>query len=175
MKKTVAFFAVFLIGTAMYAQWDTRYKSLLGVELSGTMVDGLGAVTFGLESTHGILIENRFFLGAGAGVSFAKTITKEAYFKDTQSTAAFPIYGNARLYLTDHPCRPYLDAKGGYVLGDADGSFFRPSLGFSVPVGKRCAINIGFSYQVMIQKATSLFESQRIKTHSFAFDWGLEF
>lgn len=174
MKKLFAFFVVFLLGTTMYAQKDTKYKSLLSLELSGAMVEGNGAVAFGLESTHGALIDNRLFLGVGVGISCSRIITKNEYFRDTENTVAVPFYGNARLYLTDRTCRPYIDAKGGYVLGDTDGGFFRPSLGFSVPVGKKCAIDIGFSYQIIIQRSSSLFESN-IKTHSFAFDWGLEF
>ncbi len=172
--------AFVLSATSVSAQTSPSYKGFFDIELSGQKADGVSAVTFGAETSHGVFVRNRFFLGAGLGVEMAHTAVSStsAYYSTNDTEIAIPVFGQARVYFSDDRVRPFFDVKAGYCFKDVEGILFSPTLGFTMPVCKKLAVNFGISYSLLAKKYDdSLFShaNERDKVHSFSLSWGFEF
>lgn len=135
-------------------------------------MEGESSVSFALSTSHGYQFSPYFFLRAGIGVGVTGGSAS-----DTEVSA--PIFGQTRLNLSSGRISPFLDFKGGYDVGDIKGGIFSPTLGVSMPVSYRCAIDFGISYTCKLCK----FEydswyynySETSALHTISLDFGFEF
>ena len=62
------------------------------------------------------------------------------------STVICPIFAQARYNILNTRISPYIDFKGGGIVGDFKGGYLEPSVGVSMPVANRFAIDFSFAY-----------------------------
>lgn len=121
--------------------YNPRTRGYRGwVETGGAIGLGeYGSGVFSFSTSHGYQFNPYFFLGAGMGVE---------YFFDYE-TVVVPIFANSRCYFMDRKTSPYVDVKIGYSpVGDIQGVYFNPSIGVSIGVSKKCAVDISIGYNM---------------------------
>ncbi len=158
---------------------NPRTKGYRGwIETGGAVGLGdYGDGVFAFSTSHGYQFNPYFFLGAGIGVD---------YHFDWE-TVFMPIYANARCYFLNNKISPFFDAKIGYSPIDGSGLYFSPSLGVSVGVSKKCALNLLIGYNLQQTKMESYYgyyyggyyfssssESKEL-LHGISFKLGFEF
>lgn len=178
MKKFIISAILLLVCLSSSAQSAFRerhgaYKGFLDVGLASSFADGENSVTFSLRTSHGIQINPFIFAGAGVGVGVA---TGSQY---DEATVMAPIFAHTRYNFSRSTISPYLDVKGGYSVGDFNGGYFQPSLGVSLPVTSRFAIDFGLSYTLNTHKESYLnwyYEyKERMCMHTLSLNFGFEF
>lgn len=142
-----------MLASSMQAQQESGYKAMLGMGLTGAKAESAMGMTLNVETSQGYLLKNRLFLGGGAGADLAFGRIFEGKERRKGITMHFPLFGHTRAYLGSHDVRPYIDLKGGYVLGDLKGGLFRPGWGITLPVSKKVAVNFGLSYQLLVHRS----------------------
>lgn len=120
--------------------YNLRTRGYRGwVETGGAVGLGVyGSGIFSFSTSHGYQFNPYFFLGAGIGLDY--------HFGE--STAYMPVFANARGYFADKKIAPFVDAKIGYAPIDGCGVYFSPSIGVSIGVSKKCAVNISIGYNM---------------------------
>ena len=153
--------------------YNPRTRGYRGwVETGGAMGLGeYGSGIFSFSTSHGYQFNPYFFLGAGIGVD---------YHFDWE-TVFMPIFANARGYFINGKISPFVDAKIGYAPIDGYGVYFSPSIGVSIGVSKKCAVNISIGYNMQQSEAyyfgyqgySGYYED--ILIHGLSFKAGFEF
>lgn len=178
MKKI--FFAAILslvCVASSYAQSEFReryraYKGFLDVGLAGVFANGESSVSFELRTSHGIQINPFVFAGLGIGVGVNGGSVSDA-------SVVAPIFAQMRFNLTRSTISPYLDIKGGYSVGDFKGGYFQPSLGVSLPITRKFAVDFGLAYTLNTRNDSynGLFYSynRRVSLHTISLNFGFEF
>ncbi|MDY2829240.1 MAG: hypothetical protein SOU27_08240 [Sodaliphilus sp.] len=120
-----------------------RYRGFAGYTFTvgtGDEIHNYNRIT--LFTTHGCQINPYLFVGAGMGAT---------YWDD--ETWSYPIYADVRTEIHNAFRRnfsPYLEVKTGYSVGDANGFYFSPSVGFHFYFGHTnmgLSVAIGYSMQ----------------------------
>lgn len=129
-----------------------RYKGTMEVGMASMKMESANVLTFEWATSHGYCFKDRFYLGAGAGVQLAHGRAELAGLGGKGTLFSVPVFADTRFYVTPTRVKPYIGVRGGYAWGDGKGGLFRPSLGLSVPINKRVAVNIGFTYQLQNER-----------------------
>lgn len=117
----------------------TGYKAFADVDLMGTFNDKTHNVYLGFSTSHGYQFFPYFFLGGGIGV--------DMHMQKNQDTFTYvPLFGQARVNLTNTRTSPYIDFKGGYSLADLEGGMLEASVGVSYAIRHRFAINMALVF-----------------------------
>ena len=182
MKKILFLAFMACICTSAFAQSEFRdrhmaYKGFADVGLGSSFIEGESSTSFNLTTSHGIQINPQTFMGAGIGVNLSSS---SAY---DEATVIAPIFGQARFNFLNKQISPYLDFKGGGTVGDFKGGYVEPSIGVSMPVARRFAIDFAFAYTLYTHKEKygDVFDSQyfmfkyRTTLHNIGFKFGFEF
>ena len=151
--------------------YNPRTRGYRGwVETGGAVgIGGWDHDIFSFSTSHGYQFNPYFFLGAGVGVE---------YFFDYEAVVV-PIFANARGYFMDRKTSPFIDVKIGYSpVGDIQGLYFSPSIGVSIGVSKKCAVNLSIGYNLQMAKfyhhyGYSTYSEELL--HGLSFKAGFEF
>ncbi|MGN0232794.1 MAG: hypothetical protein ACI4B5_00025 [Bacteroidaceae bacterium] len=177
MKKFIisAILSLVCLSSSAQSEFRERYgahKGFLDVGLASAFADGENTVSFSLRTSHGIQINPFIFAGAGIGVG----VTTGSLY-DTSVMA--PIFAHMRCNFTRSTISPYFDLKGGYSVGDFNGGYLQPSLGVSLPVTSKFAIDFGLAYTLNTHKesysAWYYDYVEHIYMHTISLDFGFEF
>ena len=177
MKKFIFATILSLVCIPSFAQSEFRerhggYKGFLDVDLAGVFADGESSVSFELSTSHGVQINPFVFAGVGIGIGVSGGSVDYA-------TIMAPIFAQTRFNFTRTTISPYLDIKGGYCVGDIKGGYFQPSLGVSLPITNKFAVDFGLAYTLITQKDSYTYRyysyEQREPIHSLSLNFGFEF
>lgn len=175
MKKLITLLITACLGLSAMAQSEFRdrhmaYKGFANIGLSSTFYDGDNSTAFSFTTSHGLQVNPYIFVGAGLGLNLSNPDGAAAYA---------PLFGQARINFINRPISPYFDFKGGGCVGDFTGGYIEPSIGVSMPVANRFAINFEFTYTLLTQKDTEdwwgVSYSHRDCYHNIGFQFGFEF
>ena len=179
MKKLITLAIAACLGISSMAQSEFRdrhmaYKGFANIGLGSAFYDDESSTSFSFTTSHGVQINPTFFVGAGIGVE----LSSNSY--SGGATAIAPIFGQARINFLNKPISPYLDFKGGGSVGDFKGGYVEPSIGVSMPVANRFAINFSFVYILYTHKESYWIHSylelhKRESLHNIGFKFGFEF
>lgn len=178
MKKILTLAITACLCAPAMAQSEFRdrhmaYKGFADIGLGSTFNDGESATTFTLTTSHGVQLNPYAFIGAGIGVNLATSSITDG------STVFCPIFAQARYNILNTRISPYIDFKGGGSVGDFKGGYLEPSIGVSMPVANRFAIDFSFAYTLYTHRekheywSYSYTECESI--HNIGFKFGFEF
>lgn len=95
------------------------------------------------------------------------------------SSVICPIFAQARYNILNTRISPYIDFKGGGSVGDFKGGYVEPSIGVSMPVANRFAIDFSFAYTLYTHREKyeywSYSSTERESMHNIGFKFGFEF
>ncbi len=179
MKKLLTLALTACLCTSAMAQSEFRdrhmaYKGFANIGLGSSFYDGESSVSFAFSTSHGLQLNPTFFVGAGIGVDLASTSDSDG------ATVVAPIFGQARINILNKAISPYIDFKGGGSVGDFKGGYIEPSIGISMPVTNRFAIDFSFVYILYTHRETYWYSNfikykDRESLHNIGFKFGFEF
>ena len=182
MKKLLILTFMACICASTFAQSEFRdrhmaYKGFADIGLGSAFIDEESSVSFKLTTSHGIQINPYLFAGAGVGVDLSSSSGSDG------ATVIAPIFGHVRANFLNRSISPYFDFKGGGTVGDFKGGYVEPSIGVSMPVTNKFAIDFAFAYTLYTHKEEyeDGFGSQyfmfkyRTTLHNIGFKFGFEF
>ncbi len=115
---------------------------------------GKGTSCLKLEVINGYQFNPYFSLGFGTGLKF--------YFnKYKSSSLVIPLFADFRAHFIDYIVSPYIDLGIGYTIEATPefrglGFMLNPSVGASVKIGKKSAMNFGLGYFMQIANGSNL-------------------
>lgn len=150
------------------------YKGFANIGLGSSFYDGESSTSFAFSTSHGLQVNPYAFIGAGVGVDVGTSSESDG------ATVLAPIFGQARVNFLNKPISPYLDLKGGGNVGDFKGGYLEPSIGVSMPVGNKFAIDFSFVYILYTHKETYWYSDfikykDRESIHNIGLKFGFEF
>lgn len=179
MKKlfTLAFMALLCASAMAQSEFRDRhmaYKGFGNIGLGSAFYDGESSTSFSFTTSHGVQINPTFFVSAGIGVDLSSSSNSDG------ATVIAPIFGQARINFLNKPISPYLDFKGGGSVGDFKGGYVEPSIGVSMPITNKFAIDFSFVYILYTHKESYWINSymelhDRESLHNIGFKFGFEF
>ena len=178
MKKLLILAFMACICASTFAQSEFRdrhmaYKGFADIGLGSAFIDEESSVSFKLTTSHGIQINPYLFAGAGVGVDLSSSSGSDG------ATVIAPIFGHVRANFLNRSISPYFDFKGGGTVGDFKGGYVEPSIGVSMPVTNKFAIDFSLSYTLYTHKEdrydTYYFGTYRYSLHTLAFKFSFEF
>lgn len=101
------------------------------------MAGAYGSAEFGVTTTHGVMLRDRFFIGLGAG-----------YIRDfSYDQSLIPIYGEARLHFAHREegrIMPHVGLRlGGALASEGSSGFYGTlSAGVRVPLSGKCGLSL---------------------------------
>lgn len=129
-----------------FRERNMAYKGFANIGLGSSFYDGSKSTSFSFTTSHGVQINPLFFAGAGIGVDLASSS------ETSGATVVAPIFGQLRVNLLNRQISPFIDFKGGGTVGDSKGGYVEPSIGVSMPVANRFAIDFSFAYILYTHK-----------------------
>lgn len=178
MRRLFTVALAFFACTYVFAQSNFRdrhmaYKGFADIGLGSAFCDGDNNTSFNLTTSHGIQINPYFFVGAGIGVNVSSSSVTDG------ATVIAPIFGQVRANILNKSISPYVDFKGGGSVGDFKGGYVEPSIGVSMPVTNKFAIDFAFVYTMYTHKEEYVGwvydVTERTTLHSIGFKFGFEF
>ena len=174
---TLALAACFCASVFAQSEFRDRhmaYKGFANVGLGSAFYDGESSTTFAFTTSHGVQANPYLFVGAGIGVEVAKASGTDG------ATVIAPIFAQTRFNFLNKPISPYLDFKGGGSVGDFKGGYVEPSIGVSMPVTDKFAIDFSFVYILYTHREAYWINSytklhERESLHNIGFKFGFEF
>lgn len=124
-----------MLSVATFAQRESGYRGFFdaGYVISATKIgDADVSNRISATTSHGYQINETFFAGAGAGFQYFHQ--GEAY--------TIPVFGDLRADISKF----FVDAKIGYSLGDWEGFYLNPAVGYRFPLGEKLGLNISAGY-----------------------------
>lgn len=152
MKKVFIVLALMAsLCTQAFAQSEFRerhmaYKGFANFGLGSSFYDGSNSTSFVLTTSHGVQVNPYIFAGAGIGVNLSSSS------ETSGATVVAPIFGQVRLNFLNRQISPFFDLKGGGTVGDLKGGYLEPSIGVSMPVANKFAIDFSFAYTMYTHK-----------------------
>ena len=145
-----------------------------GIVESGYLV-GVGYYgmdRFKLNIINGYQINPYFSLGFGTGLRY--------YYYLDATTTAIPVFADFRVNFLDRKFSPYLSLGVGYsfrLTGGFEGlgMLFSPTVGFSVKISRRNALNVGFGYERQGMEFYSSYYSDSQNSSAIGFNVGISF
>jgi len=122
-------------------------------------------IDFGkFDFINGYQFNPYFSLGFGTGLKF--------YFDESNTSLVIPLFADFRAHFIDYMVSPYVAVGIGYTLEATPefrglGFMLNPSLGASIKISKRSALNIGVGYLMQRSEGGSL--------NSINLDFGISF
>ena len=112
----------------------------------------LKAPLFGITTTHGIQLAEKFFIGAGTGILIS---TLDLPYADFSANRAMPFYADFRFdWWTGKKANPFIDLKLGGTITQSGGFlgkgfYLNPTIGIRMRLTNRMGINLGLSYSCL--------------------------
>lgn len=128
---------------------------------SSTLAD----YAFEFTTTHGMQLNKHFFVGGGTGLMIYEEDlnTKKDrigyYANDDDRQIGIPLYADIRADILDTKITPFVEVRGGGIVGQLNGYYFAPSVGCRFKLNDKLSLNAAVSFVMHSYKIDETEES----------------
>ena len=141
MKKTLLLFVTACLISVNSRAEDFRTSGYMGFGEETVFTDFDDKWYGGVNTTHGYQINQRFFVGGGAGVF----IRYKKSNRDNNKVGV-PIYADFRYTMLKSKVTPFFEAKIGYCVADIDGFYASPTVGVDIAFTEKFGLYVALAY-----------------------------